>query len=348
GWCVWSQNKNDIRGNHVSIYANRYVAGSGWQTAQPIATDNHPSGGALLPRLAVDAAGNALVIWSQKVLHSHDMDLWANRYVSGRGWEGARRIESNTGGEVLQLASNAAGNAVVVWERRDAGRNYDIICAKRYMPNSGWQATQAFDTNAGVRSFSLFPQAAVDGAGNAVVIWSQSDGHHRNIWANRYTADNGWQTAQPIGGNDAGSTLAPQMAVNAAGNAVAIWVQEGNGRYNIWTSRYDIPTNTWSAPQLLGESIDIFGGEPQVAIDAAGNAVAVWAQKDGSSYSIWTNHYVADSGWQTAQLIEKNALFPPRVAADASGNAVAVWYQYDDKHRLNIWAAWYKERELSK
>jgi hypothetical protein len=31
--------------------------------------------------------------------------------------------------------------------------------------------------------------------------------------------------------------------------------------------------------------------EPQVAIDANGNALAVWYQSDGATYSVWANRY---------------------------------------------------------
>jgi hypothetical protein len=30
-------------------------------------------------------------------------------------------------------------------------------------------------------------------------------------------------------------------------------------------------------------------GEPQVAMDASGNAVAVWQQFDGTRYTVWAN-----------------------------------------------------------
>lgn len=44
--------------------------------------------------------------------------------------------------------------------------------------------------------------------------------------------------------------------------------------------------------------------EPQVSVDASGNAVAVWTQFDGTNNNIWANRYVVGTGWGTAQLIE--------------------------------------------
>jgi hypothetical protein len=66
-------------------------------------------------------------------------------------------------------------------------------------------------------------------------------------------------------------------------------------------------------------------------MDANGNAIAVWAQDDGPTMSIYANRYVAGTGWQEAQLIEDGTgeARYPQIAMNASGNAIAVWEQYD-------------------
>ncbi len=55
-----------------------------------------------------------------------------------------------------------------------------------------------------------------------------------------------------------------------------------------------------------------------VALDANGNAVAVWQQSDGTRFNIWANRYNAStSAWGTATLIETDnagAAFKPHAA----------------------------------
>jgi hypothetical protein len=48
------------------------------------------------------------------------------------------------------------------------------------------------------------------------------------------------------------------------------------------------PGPHWRTAQLI-ETDD--AGSPQVAADAAGNALAVWQQSDGTRISIWANRY---------------------------------------------------------
>ena len=59
----------------------------------------------------------------------------------------------------------------------------------------------------------------MDGSGNAVAVWQQSDGTRDNIWANRYTPSGGWGTATLIESNNAGDARYPQVAMDVSGNA---------------------------------------------------------------------------------------------------------------------------------
>ncbi|MBT4289573.1 MAG: hypothetical protein HOD92_19800, partial [Deltaproteobacteria bacterium] len=185
---------------------------------------------------------------------------------------------------------------------------------------------------------ALDPQLAINASGNAMVVWFQSDGTRDNIWANRYVTGTGWGAAELIETDNAGSADYPQVAIDASGNALAVWAQHDGTKYNILTNRYVTGTG-WGAAELIGT--DNVGGayNPQLAIDPSGNAMAVWRQPDDFRNNIWANRYVAGTGWGAAELIETDAgnANYPQVAIDPSGNAMAVWRQSDGT-RLNILA----------
>lgn len=66
---------------------------------------------------------------------------------------------------------------------------------------------------------------------------------------------------------------------------------------------------------------------PDVAFDAAGNALAVWMQLDARD-NIWANRYTVGAGWGTAQVIESHgvgAVVTPQIVSDVAGNAIAMW-----------------------
>jgi VCBS repeat-containing protein len=323
-------------GSYHNIWANRYEAGTDlWGTAQLIETNN--MGMAFSPHVAMDGAGNAVAVWEQ--YDGTRMSIWSNRYTSGTGlWGTAQLIETNDVGDVslAEVAMDEAGNAVAVWTQ--FGGLVRDIWANRYEAGTGWGTAQLIETFD--LADALFPQIAMDGAGNAVAVWWQYDGTQVSIWANRYLAGTGWGTAQRIETNDAGHALYPQVAMDSAGNAVVVWYQSDGFRDSIWSNRYEAGIGLWGTAELI-ETIDTgYAIYPQVAMDGAGNAIAVWVQYDGTRDNIWSNRYVAGTGWGTAQLIETNdagRAWSPQIAIDGAGNAVAVWQQSDGT-RYNIWA----------
>jgi len=95
-------------------------------------------------------------------------------------------------------------------------------------------------------------------------------------------AQEGWGTAPfnlstPV--STGGAIFQPKIDVDGAGNAFAIWTDQGpNGIGTgavVRSARYDAALRQWSGPLTLstGERIAAAG---DIAADAAGNAVAVW------------------------------------------------------------------------
>lgn len=144
-----------------------------------------------------------------------------------------------------------------------------------------------------------------------------------------------WGVAELIETLDTGSAESPQVAMDDAGNAVAVWKQYDGSKYHIWASYYN--GSTWGAAEMIEhEDSDGNSNDPQVAMDGAGNAIAVWAQHGGLYYRIWVN-YFNGSTWGTAEPVENgnisNARFP-QIAMDDDGNAIAVWEQHDSTSHI--------------
>ena len=103
------------------------------------------------------------------------------------------------------------------------------------------------------------------------------------------TAPKAWGTATLIETENAGRAIFPQIAVDATGQALAVWTQSDGTQFDIWANRYTVGTG-WGTAQLL-ETNAGHASEPQIAVDATGQALAVWEQHDGTRDSIWANRY---------------------------------------------------------
>jgi predicted enzyme related to lactoylglutathione lyase len=281
----------------------------------------------------MDPEGNAVAVWRQS--DGTRFNIWSNRYTLGANWGTAVLIETEDDGDAEgpQVAMDATGHATAVWHQSDGMR--ENIWSNRYTASGAWGAAEEIEDNTGN---ATEPQVAVDPGGNAVVVWQQSDGMRENIWSNRYTPSEGWSTQQPIETNNAGPARFPQVAVDASGNAVAVWQQSDGMRENIWFNSYT-PTGGWGVAGLI-EADDGDATAPQVAMDPAGNVVAVWQQSDGSRENIWSNRYAVGDSWGTVERVDSRAQGSarnPQVAMDARGIAVAVWTQTDGG-RDSIWS----------
>src|SRR5262249_743379 len=88
---TWYQSDVNDSGFY-SITTNHYSMGSGWGTAQVV--DTLTTGNAINPRVAIDPAGNGVVIWTQRGGLARN-DIWANRYTAGTGWGTAELVETD-------------------------------------------------------------------------------------------------------------------------------------------------------------------------------------------------------------------------------------------------------------
>lgn len=261
---------------------------------------------------------------------------------AGRSWGAEQLIETNDLDNAFdpQIAVHANGNALAVWYQLTSGGRSDIW-ANRYAPATGWGAAELIETNDTGSADQV--QIVMDIAGNAVAVWRQHDGARTNIWANRYDAAGGWGTAELIETDDAGNADAARVALDPAGNAIAVWQQHDGTRYNIRANRYDRATGLWESAQTI-ETGGGDGFQPDVGIDASGDAWVIWSQHDGTEFSVYASRYGFDAAsgtgtWDSPALIESGSgdTGYTRIAVHASGTALAVWGQSDGS-RYRLWA----------
>ena len=220
------------------------------------------------------------------------------------------------------------GNVIVSWSQT----NPFSLLANRYTASTGWQGAKLVENDPG--SVVVGSPVIFDSEGNALFVWVQDDATNNSVWAKQFNAGTEWNSdwgnvAQQIEVNPTTNTEdaeGPHIAVDANGNALAVWAQGGD----IWANLYSADTG-WGVATLL-ESGSGNAKDPQIATDANGNAIAVWTQKNTTTTfnEIRANRYIANSGWGSAETIGTDSnldLIYPKATVDANGNAVVVWYQ---------------------
>lgn len=290
----------------ISILTRRWSAAAGWGEVQRLSTVRPGvSTDVSRPELAVNAAGQAVAVWGERVFVGDStvpFEPWSARYDPATGtWGAAFRIEPpGAPGTVGRLQSSrsvvldAQGVATTVWAQPDGSTRSRVWFSR--LAGSSWTAPATVDTgNDGPQGSAFAPRAAVDAAGVVTVFWIQNDATGGDYVANRFVPGQGWGTQQPVGAYArVGVTAVPTemaLATNAAGDVVALWtfatVGEENtiGPYELFANEFSAATGAWGDPSVIG----VAGGQaslPALAVDGAGNAAALWKNAGGASPGI--------------------------------------------------------------
>ena len=338
---VWQQND----GTRNNIWFNRFAGA--WGTAAVVEL---AAGEAVNPQIAFDASNVATAVWQQ--FDGARTNIYSSRYTAA--WSAptalAHTVTDNMGNaENPQVAISANGSVMVVWQQLTTASPSSIanIWANRYVAGAWGTAAKI---EADEANSARYPHVAIDSSGNVLAVWQQTNGTINSIWANRYdAAGTGWLTAGTIE-NDSNPAISPHAAMDASGNSIVVWAALSplpSQRYNFYANRLasaDFLSGSWGAAELIetASAGGVQDPQPQIMFDGNGHALAVWHDGDdvnGFGLSIWSNRYVAGTGWGAAQLIENvstaNAS-SPRLAVDNNGNAFAIWSQSDGR-RANIY-----------
>ena len=220
--------------------------------------------------------------------------------------------DSIDGGEDPQIAVNASGYAVAIWDT-----NNDAASSSR--PLGGNWSSQLYASAGSISS----PQLGIDATGNIVAVWS---GPGAVIGGGILPYNSVW-TLAPIFTVPIVAVQNPSVAVNPSGQAAAVWV--GNtGTPMIQSARLSpFGSTTWNMTADLsmpGQSAD----QPQVAFGASDKVVAVWLNQ--TTGFIESAYMTFNTGvWSTPAVLSSSLSSAPQVSINSSGDAIAVWVATD-------------------
>ena len=326
------------------VYANRYTRRSLWGEPEPI---DDAAGGSNV-RLAVAGNGDAFVVWERT--DGDERNIWTNRYgADTAAWEEPALLQT---GEISlarapSVAADPTGNAIAVWLQVDEITGRDVVRAARYESGVGWGDAMTIGTPEFATSAT---EVGIDDESRAIAIWNPLSGGvgGRIVQANRYTPAEGWldpEDAEDVKPDDTTTAGGVRLDVSSNGDAFVIWEQSGEvePRRDIWAAHFS--QSTWSPPERVDDYDEGDKSTPDIAIDGAGVAHAVWSQSDPDFRNIWVAEYGNSGAWGAPTMIDTPTDDPddnedataPRIDVNRVGNAVVVWRQEWDSWP-SIWS----------
>lgn len=236
---VW----RDFDGSNFQILMSEYRNNS-WDHPDNVDDNYSPDGShAVSPVVAMDNNGNAIIVWRQH--DGSDYLLLKSEYRNG-SWTHPGSIADSfnpTGTEVwdCQVAMDDNSNIIIIWKQDDPSLT-DLLFKSEYR-NGSWAHPNGITDNlsSAYGSDIYAPTVDMDGNGNAIITWSQSDGTNDYIFKSEYR-NGSW--IHPIDSSDyisfsGYSAGLPLACLDNLGNAIIVWAQYIDGTYyHIFKSEY--------------------------------------------------------------------------------------------------------------
>jgi hypothetical protein len=280
------------------------------------------------PGLAVDAQGNAVVVWPRE-----EKVIEAATGTAGGAFQMPKILSETAAAQHAAVVGiDASGNATAVWEDANTGTTLTTVASK---PASGeWQTPKALSM-AGENANE--PRVAVDPRGDAVAAWERPEeggGEELIEAAVKATSSPTWGKAvaltKPEGGK--GEPAGQQVAIDGQGDAVAVWSRTNVNRDVIEVAEASSSSSMWQPPIALSA----FGGNveeaPQLSVNGQGEVVVVWERSNGTNEVIEAaSGLAASDSWQAPIALSApgQSAAEPQVALDSQGDAAAVWKRFD-------------------
>ncbi len=187
------------------------------------------------------------------------------------------------------------------------------------------------DLSPAVRKAEL-PHVAIDGSGNAIAIWSTFDSAGHDLQTATRAAGGSWSAPTDL--SAPGQYVShPQMAVNERGDAVAIWELGEEDKAAVAVAQRS-PGGSWTTPTEL-TAPEPSAGSPQVAIDGAGDAIAVWYRGTGANRLIQASTRTAGGTWTAPSNVSpEGSVSEPHVTMDEAGDMVTLWLRSEGAYTV--------------
>lgn len=325
------------------------------------------------PALASDGQGGAIIIWYDR-RNGNDYDIFAQRIDSSGSvkWvlNGVTLCSEKGDQDKHRVVSDNKGGAVVTWQDRRNGSNYDIYAQR--IDSSGtvqWNANGTAVCQAD--NDQREPQVTSDANGNVIISWQDKrNGSDYDIYAQRvdFFGKVQWTANGTPICTAANSQYDPRLISDGRGGAIIAWQDYRKGGecnydafakqtdfdikvctekqlhdWNIYVQLIDSSGKTkWAANGvgICAAQVDQF--KPQLVSDGRGGAIIAWraSEKESNIYAQritasglvrWASKGVAISTANGSQL-------DPLLIPDGSGGAIITWYDNRNGSNCDIYS----------
>jgi hypothetical protein len=233
------------------------------------------------PAIAMDSAGNFIVVWNSYLQDGSSNGIFAQRFdrnCNPVGHEFQVNTTSTGNQKEPSVAMNAEGGFVVVWQGPGtADEDKEDIFARRFYP-TGLPVYNEFHINTNTLDKQLCPRIAMNNTGRFVIVWESvnvpQDGK-KSICGQLYNKD-GFRIGTEFVANDGPSDgRYPNVAMDTKGNFVVVWMEDRSSNSIVgrqYNSDGSPKTKPFEVSSIRFSSIT----QPSIAMSMEGHFIVTW------------------------------------------------------------------------
>jgi len=277
----------------VAFAGATFTVRSGGRFSNPVtlspATD-------LEANVSVAPNGDVLAVWSFRTTNTYIPNEAQAAFYSNGHWGSVITISNDIYGNVSSRGLPAIGfdgnsRATLVWEEM-IGQS-PLGCGLKAVVGT---AAGGFGTAQLISSASTcfgWTRLAVASSGQALAVQGVPGILSGAVVAIDRDANGAWSAPVTVGASGVYRQRQPKVGLATDGSAVLLWLTNASVRYSVRSS------GTWSQAATLPVLVGGAGGAADLAVDTAGNAVALFTQTGigGGGYSTYRPAGAA-SNWQ--------------------------------------------------
>jgi hypothetical protein len=311
----------------TDVYARRFDE-HGMAISSVVTANTFLPGNQTQPSVAMDDAGNYVVIWDTTIPLATGHVVYGRRFKADGTPLDADQFPVDTVPHAAatspSVTMDSDGDFIVAWQG-DLGGDTSEIFARRFTGATGSSLIRVNSQPAGVQQS---PSSATDKDGNFIVVWNSVNGEANDVIAR-------WFDAATLGSNEfrvntttAGAQDSPRVAMNRSGEFAVTWRGDGIDGSDVFAQRFDRMQRPISGEFVVSTSRTGQQAVPDLSLDRDGNIAFVWSDSSTSDgfnlrwFDKWGNLLADESRIDdTAHALNR----PARVSSSPDGEIFVAY-----------------------
>jgi len=239
--------------------------------------------------------------------------------------------------KATQIVGDGKGGAILCWSDERSAQNFYSVYAQRIDRDGFVRWAENGIAVSPVSDSQARPEIISDGAGGAIIVWSDTRSGTEDVYAQRIDSSGNalWKAEGVSVAFGLTEQTDPTLVSDGQHGAIIAWSARTGSLQDdhIYAQRIDGSGNLLWSPELAVSFSDQYESMPSIASDGNGGAYIAWAFYNNQAYDVYAQRVHANGTpyWQSGGIAfspDQGPQDSPAIVADSTGRAFLSYYDW--------------------